>query len=227
MSPSPSPFAAAIGGSAVVDARRRADALAARGVEILDFGIGEPDFEPPAPVREALIRAVREGRDKYVDPRGLLALREAIASFETERHGLAADPDALVVTTGSVGALSLASRALFAPGDEVLLLEPCYGPYRNLVTLTGAVAVGVACAKRSGRFVVEREPLAAAVTAKTRAIIVNSPCNPTGRVLREPELRIIAGIAEEHDLWILSDEVYTDIPRMIAGSGHQSSHLGP
>ncbi len=211
MSPSLSPFAATIGGSAVVDFRRRADALEARGVDILDFGIGEPDFAPPAPVKEALMRAVRDGRDKYVDPQGLLALREAIAAFEAERHGLAAGPDQLVVTTGSVGALSLASRALFAPGDEVLLLEPCYGPYRNLVALTGAVAVGVAMPSRDGRFVVELDPLAEAVTAKTRAIIVNSPCNPTGRVLTGPELQIIADLAAEHDLWILADEVYSEL----------------
>ena len=195
----------------MVDFRRRADALEADGVSIVDFGIGEPDFEPPPPVKEALIRAVRDGQDKYVDPRGLMALREAIAAFEAEKHHLSVGPDQLVVTTGSVGALSLASRALFAPGDEVLLLEPCYGPYQNLVALTGAVAVGVGMPKRQGRFVVESEPLAQALTEKTRAIIVNSPCNPTGRVLSGPELQIIADIAEEHDLWILSDEVYSEL----------------
>ncbi|MDP6704907.1 MAG: pyridoxal phosphate-dependent aminotransferase [Alphaproteobacteria bacterium] len=226
MSPALSPFADSIGGSAVVDLRRRADALEADGRAIVDLGIGEPDFEPPPPVKEALLRAVRDGRDKYVDPRGLAALREAIAGFEAERHGASASPEQVIVTTGSVGALSIASRALFSPGDEVLLLEPCYGPYRSLVALTGAAAVGVAMPERQGRFVIEREPLAEAVTEETRAIIVNSPCNPTGRVFAGPELQIIADVAEAHDLWILSDEVYSEL--VYDGAQHRSiATLGP
>jgi aspartate aminotransferase len=188
-----------------------ADALEAKGVTIVDFGIGEPDFDPAPEVTEALVRAARSGQGKYVDPSGLLHLREAIAGFENSLHGLSVDPKQIVVTTGSVGALSLASRALFDPGDEILLLEPCYGPYRNLIKLTGAVPVSVAMPKVQGRFIVDRERLDAAVTSKTRAIIVNSPWNPTGRVLTGSELRDIADIAERHDLWILSDEVYSEL----------------
>lgn len=209
MSPSISPFASSIRGSAVVDFRRRADALEAKGISVVDFGIGEPDFASPPPVKEALIRAIRDGHDKYVDPKGLLALREAIASFENDNHGLNIDPDNIVVTTGSTGALSLASRALFAPGDEVLLIEPCYGPYRSLVTATGATAVGVSMPQRQGRFVIEREPLDRAASPRTKAIIVNNPCNPTGRVFSLSELQTIADFAEANDLWILSDEVYS------------------
>jgi aspartate aminotransferase len=211
MPPPISPFANSIRGSAVVDFRRRADALEAKGISIVDFGIGEPDFDSPPPVKEALIRAIRDGHDKYVDPRGLIALREAIAGFEIERHGLKIDPDDVVVTTGSTGALSLASRALFSPGDEVLVIEPCYGPYRSLVAATGASAIGVAMPKRSGRFVVEREPLDRAVGPRSKAIIVNTPNNPTGRVLSRSELEIIAEFAEANDLWILSDEVYSEL----------------
>ena len=211
MSPSISPFASSITGSAVVDFRRRADALEAKGISIVDFGIGEPDFESPPPVQEALIRAVRDGLDKYVDPRGLTGLREAIADFEHDSHGLNIDPDNVVVTTGSTGSLSLASRALFSPGDEVLLIEPCYGPYRSLVAATGAIPVGVSMPQRQGRFVIEKDPLDQLASAKTKAIIVNNPCNPTGRVLTRSELEIIVDFAEENDLWILSDEVYSEL----------------
>ena len=188
MCPMISHFAESTTGSSVVEFRRMADALEAKGITIVDFGIGEPDFEAPPIVSEALIAAIESGKGKYVDPSGLPELQKAIAEFEKTQHGLIVDPSQVVVTTGSVGALSLASRALFDPGDEVLLLEPCYGPYRNLTRLTGAVPVGVAMPREKGRFIVDPDRLAAAITAKTKAVIVNTPWNPTGRVLTRPEL---------------------------------------
>ena len=229
MCPMVSKFAESTTGSSVVEFRRMADALEAKGITIVDFGIGEPDFEAAPIVNKALIESIESGQGKYVDPSGLPALREAIVAFENAQHGLVADPGQVVVTTGSVGALSLASRALFDPGDEVLLLEPCYGPYRNLTKLTGAVPVGVAMPKEQGRFVVDSERLAAAVTAKTKAVIVNTPWNPTGRVLNLNELQGIADIAERYDLWILSDEVYSELIYgdnrhvSIAGLGEQTA----
>ena len=229
MCPMVSKFAESTTGSSVVEFRRMADALEAKGITIVDFGIGEPDFEAAPIVNKALIESIESGQGKYVDPSGLPALREAIVAFENAQHGLVADPGQVVVTTGSVGALSLASRALFDPGDEVLLLEPCYGPYRNLTKLTGAVPVGVAMPKEQGRFVVDSERLAAAVTSKTKAVIVNTPWNPTGRVLNLTELQGIADIAERYDLWILSDEVYSELIYgdnrhvSIAGLGEQTA----
>ncbi len=211
MCPMISQFAESTTGSSVVEFRRMADTLEAKGIKIVDFGIGEPDFEAAPIVTKALKAAIEAGKGKYVDPSGILELRQAIAEFEKTQHRLLVDPGQVVVTTGSVGALSLASRALFDPGDEIILLEPCYGPYRNLTKLTGAVPVGVAMPKESGRFVVDPERLASAVTAKTKAIIVNTPWNPTGRVLTAPELRAIADIAKQHDLWIISDEVYSEL----------------
>ena len=229
MCPMVSKFAESTTGSSVVEFRRMADALEAKGITIVDFGIGEPDFEAAPIVNKALIESIESGQGKYVDPSGLPALREAIVAFEYAQHGLVADPGQVVVTTGSVGALSLASRALFDPGDEVLLLEPCYGPYRNLTKLTGAVPVGVAMPKEQGRFVVDSGRLAAAVTSKTKAVIVNTPWNPTGRVLNLNELQGIADIAERYDLWILSDEVYSELIYgdnrhvSIAGLGEQTA----
>ncbi|MCH9672401.1 MAG: pyridoxal phosphate-dependent aminotransferase [Gammaproteobacteria bacterium] len=211
MSPPISAFAKSLTGSAVVEFRRLADAVEARGQTIVDLGIGEPDFHPPEAVRRALVEAANAGYDKYVDPQGVAGLREAIADFERTRHGIDCVAEQVTVTTGSVGALSLASRALLGPGDEVLLMEPCYGPYRNLVRLTGAVPVGVPSSLQDGRFTVDAERLHQAVTSRTRAIIVNTPWNPTGGVLSKSELAAIADLAKEHDLWILADEVYSEL----------------
>jgi aspartate aminotransferase len=183
MSPPLSKFAQSVGGSTVVGMRRQADALEAQGMTIIDFGIGEPDFEAPPPVREAAIKAIQDGRGNYIDPAGLLELRETIAAFEEAQHGLTVNPDQIVVTPGSYGGLSLITRALLDPDDEVLVIEPGWGPYKAMVKLTGAQPVGVPMGTLQGRFVIDGERLEAAVTAKTRAIIVNTPWNPTGRVL--------------------------------------------
>ena len=211
MPPQLSPLSQSLGQSAVVAFRRIADELEARGIEIVDLGIGEPDAHSPEPVIEALIRALHDGHDKYVDPRGLAPLREQIAAFENERHEIRCSPDEIVVTTGSVGALSLATRALFAPGDEVLLPEPCYGPYRNQVRLTGAMPKGVAMPIVDGQPRLDADALRAAIGPNTKGIIVNTPWNPTGRVLSETELSALAELANESDLWLIADEVYSEL----------------
>ncbi|MBT6277763.1 MAG: pyridoxal phosphate-dependent aminotransferase [Chromatiales bacterium] len=211
MSPPFSKFAQSVGGSTVVGMRRQADALEAKGMSVVDFGIGEPDFEAPPPVREAAIAAIRDGRGNYIDPRGLLALREAIAEFEADNHGHSVSPDQIVVTPGSYGALTVITRALLDPDADALVIEPGWGPYKALVKLTGAQAVGVAMGVDEGRFIIDAERLHAAVTPRTRAIVVNTPWNPTGRVLTRTELHAIAEVAEQHDLWIVADEVYSEL----------------
>ena len=211
MSPHLSKFAQSVRGSTVVGMRRRADALEAKGETIIDFGIGEPDFDVPEPVKAAAIKAIQDGRSRYVDPRGLAELRELIARFEAEHHGVAVDADQIVVTPGSYGALSLLTRAILEPGDEVLVMEPCWGPYRGLVLLTGATPVAVPMSTSQGRFVIDAERLSAAVTPRTRAIILNTPWNPTGRVLSPAELTGVAAVAQRHDLWIIADEVYSEL----------------
>ncbi len=211
MSPPFSKFAQSVGGSTVVGMRRQADALEAKGMRVIDFGIGEPDFEAPPPVREAAIKAIRDGRGNYIDPRGLLELREAIAEFETGQHGLETSPDQIVVTPGSYGGLTLITRALLDPDDEVLVIEPGWGPYKAMVKLTGANPIGVPMGTKQGRFVIDGDRLEAAVTARTRAIVINTPWNPTGRVLLAEELAAVAQVAERHDLWLVADEVYSEL----------------
>ena len=220
MSPAISAFARSIGGSTVVAMRRKADALEAKGVRIVDFGIGEPDFGVPPPVADAAIEAIREGHGKYVDPAGLPALREAIAGFERDRHGSAVNPENIVVTNGSYGALSITFRALLDPGDEVVVIEPCWSPYRQMVVLCGGVPVGVPMPSPEGRFTVDGDLIEAAVTARTKAIVVNTPWNPTGRVLSREELTAIVEIAARHDLWVVADEVYSEL--VFDGARHLS-----
>jgi aspartate/methionine/tyrosine aminotransferase len=215
-----SKFAQSVGGSTVVGMRRRADVLAASGVDIIDFGAGEPDFDVPSPIKDAAIEAIRNDRSHYVDPRGLRELRELIARNEADQLGQMIDADQIVVTPGTLGALSLITRAVLNPGDEVLIIEPRWGPYRNLISLTGAIPVGVPMSTEDGRFIVDAERLASAITKRTRAIILNSPWNPTGRVLTLEELDALAELAERHNLWIVSDEVYSKM--VFSGAEHIS-----
>ncbi len=219
-------IAQSLAGSAVVEARRKADALAARGADIIDFGIGEPDFAAPEVATEAAIQALRDGRGAYIDPSGLPALREAICEFERSRNRRAVDPSQIVVTAGSYGALSITARALLDEGDEVLLPEPYWGPYRSIVQLVGAVPVPVPGRFADGGFTFDAAALRASVTPRTRAIVINTPNNPTGRVLGSDELAAIADIALEFDLWIVADEVYGQL--IFDGSTHESvANLSP
>lgn len=211
MMPSISRAAAGVPLSRAVANRRKADELAARGIAIVDFGMGEPDFDPPEPVVEAAIAALRAGESHYVDPRGLPALRERIAAFETQRHGHAVPAERVVVTSGSFCALSIASRAILDPGDEVLIPEPFWGPYRNIVQLAGGVAVPVPGVATQGRFSFDPERLRALTGPRTRAIVINSPNNPTGRVFTREELTVVAELAEARNLWIVADEVYSEL----------------
>lgn len=220
MPPEISKFAQSIGGSTVVAMRRKADALEAEGVKIVDFGIGEPDFGVPPPVEEAAIAAIRAGQGKYVDPAGLPALREAISRFERDRHGSEIAPENITVTNGSYGALSIIMRSLLDPGDEVIVIEPCWGPYRQMIGLCGGAPVGVPMPSPEGRFVIDGRPIDAAVSDRTKAIVVNTPWNPTGRVLSREELAAIAEIAARHDLWIVADEVYGEL--VFDGAAHLS-----
>jgi len=204
-------FAQSIGGSTIVSMRRKADAIAASGIKVIDFGPGEPDFDVPAPIAEAAIRAIEAGHSHYIDPRGLPELRQQVARFEADQHNLSVDPDCIVITTGTFGALSIVSRAILNPGDEVIFLEPLWDPYRNVILLTGATPVGVPMPKVDGRFEIDADRITSAVTPRTKAIVVNTPWNPTGRVLNREELVAIANVAIERDLWIVADEVYSEI----------------
>jgi aspartate aminotransferase len=197
--------------SATIAASARAKALRAAGRPVIDLGAGEPDFPTPAFVMSAAGRALDEGATRYTQVEGILPLREVIASRASAmRGGEPITPDQIVVTAGTKQALFNACFSLFGVGDEVLVPTPGWTSYYEMVALARATPVAVRGA-RERQLKVTPSDLAAAETSRTRGLILNSPCNPTGAVYSRAELRDIAAYAAEREWWILSDEIYRAI----------------
>ncbi|MBV9023973.1 MAG: aminotransferase class I/II-fold pyridoxal phosphate-dependent enzyme, partial [Streptomycetaceae bacterium] len=176
----------------------------------INFGQGYPDQEGPAQAIEGVVEALRSGRNQYAPMRGDQALREAIAGHQETYYKLAVDPDReVVVTTGASEAIAAALLGLIESGDEVLVLEPYYDAYAAGLEMVGAVRRPVLLSAPDFRL--DERTLRAAVTERTTAIIFNSPHNPTGRTFDADELAILAGVAQEHDLLVITDEVYEHI----------------
>ncbi|MFT5423485.1 MAG: aspartate/methionine/tyrosine aminotransferase [Phycisphaerales bacterium] len=177
----------------------------------VNLGQGMPDSDGPDWVKDAAIRAMMEKPNQYVPMPGVPALREAIADrFESTGGGRRPDPDAeITVTSGCTEALAACMLGLLNPGDEVIVFEPFYDAYLADLAMAGAVPVFVPLRFQSdGTFAFDANELAKAVTAKTRAVLLNTPHNPTGKVFDRSELESIAQIAQRHDLIVFSDEVY-------------------
>ncbi|MDX6365131.1 MAG: N-succinyldiaminopimelate aminotransferase [Nocardioidaceae bacterium] len=173
----------------------------------INLGQGFPDVDGPESVLEAAVKALRGGRNQYAPGIGVPELRTAIAEHQQRFYGLAVDPDTeVVVTTGATEAIAAALLGLVDPGDEVIALEPYYDSYAACIAMAGGVRVPVTL--RPPDFRLDTEALRAAVTVRTKVILVNSPHNPTGMVLRDDELQAIADVACEHDLLVVTDEVY-------------------
>ena len=185
----------------------RAAEMRAEGRDVISFGAGEPDFNTPEPIRAAAIAAIEAGKTKYTPSAGTLALREAIARKLERENGLVYKPSQIVASCGAKHSIFNAMQVLLDPGDEVLLIAPYWMTYADQIALAGGVPVAVPTRGEDG-FVPSLGAIAAAITPRTRAIIVNSPSNPTGALLPNDTLRGIAGIAIEADLWIVADEIY-------------------
>ena len=188
----------------------RAKELEQQGRSIIHLELGEPDFHPAAPVVDALRAAVASGRDRYVAPRGIPALRCAIADYLNRTRRLEVSPEEVLVAPGCKMALALAMMALVEPGDEVLCPDPGFPIYPSFTRGLGAKAVPFRLDEKNG-FQPEVEEIAGKITGKTRVFIFNSPGNPTGTVFDEKALERIAELARKHDLWVISDEVYARI----------------
>jgi aspartate aminotransferase len=188
----------------------RAKELEKEGRSIIHLELGEPDFHPAAPVVDAVRAAVANGRDRYVAPRGIPALRIAIADylFRTRKLGIA--PEQVLVAPGCKMALALAMMALIEPGDEVLYPDPGFPIYPSFTRGLGAKVVPYALREKD-KFQPDVAEIAAKITPKTRLLIFNSPSNPTGSVFSGDTLAHIAELASKHDLWVISDEVYARI----------------
>lgn len=184
---------------------RRFTNLAAEVPGCVMLTIGEPEFDTPAPIKEAAQAALEQNRTHYAPNQGVLALREAIAEFET-RRGMACTADRVLVTAGATGALFTALLGILNPGDEVIIPMPAFPLYESIVAVAGAKAVRLDTEKDD--FQLTPAALEEAITNKTKAIIINSPNNPTGVVLNEKSLAAVKQAVQKRDIFIVCDNVY-------------------
>ncbi len=198
-----------IGGNRVDAWKIHAEAVAAagRGEDVIVLSVGDPEFAAPQAITEAAVAALRGGDTHYTTIIGRPALRERIARRHQAASGQVVDSSNVVVVSGAQNGLFVASLCLCEAGDEVLVPEPLYLTYEATVRACGATLVPVPVLPDSG-FRIDLDALRAAVTPRSRAIFLATPCNPTGVALRRDELQAIADLAIAHDLWVVSDEVY-------------------
>src|ERR1700761_2514070 len=188
----------------------RAKDLEKQGRSIIHLELGEPDFHPAAPVVDAVRAAVAEGRDRYVSPRGIPALREAIAAYLKRTRHLNVLPEEVLVAPGCKMALSLTMMALIEPGDEILYPDPSFPIYPSFTRGLGGKAVPFYLEEKN-QFQPDIAEIASKITSRSKALIFNSPNNPTGTVFSEDTLKQIAALAVKHDLWVIADEIYARI----------------
>ena len=183
-------------------------ALAAQ-LGAVNLGQGFPDEDGPAAMLEAARQAITDGINQYPPGLGIAELREAVAAQRTRRYGQQFDPQTeVLVTVGASEAIAAAVLGLVEPGSEVLVLEPFFDTYAPVIAMAGSHRVAVPLVPNGRGFALDEDAVRAAITPRTRAIIVNSPHNPTGLVLSGDELAALAAVAVEHDLLVISDEVY-------------------
>ncbi|MFW6051161.1 MAG: pyridoxal phosphate-dependent aminotransferase [Myxococcota bacterium] len=194
--------------SATVAISQRARELRAQGVDVLSFSVGEPDFDTPEHIKEAARRALAQGVGKYTAVRGLPELREAIcADSKRRRGGVAHEPQEVVVSVGAKHALFNLALALYDEGDQVLIPAPYWVSYPEQVRIAGAEPVILETRPEDG-FVLRPEQLEAAITDRTKALLLCTPSNPTGAAYTADQLRAIADVATRHNFWIIVDEIY-------------------
>lgn len=181
--------------------------MQADGVDVIGFGAGEPDFHTPGHIKAAAEKAIAENVTRYTPATGMMALKEAICRRMGEDCGLEYYPSQVVVSSGAKHCVYLALRALVNPGDQVILPAPFWVSYLELIKMVGGQPVVVA-AGEGARFKMTAEQLAAAMTPKTKALILNNPSNPTGMVYSREELEAITRVCVEKDIYIISDEIY-------------------
>jgi len=178
---------------------------------VISLGIGDPDFDTPEPITRAAIHALQQGAHHYTSNSGMLELRQAVAEHIENTYGLSYHPeDEILITVGVSEALYLAANAILNPGDEVIIPQPCFVAYSSEVLLAGGVPKIVPTYVEN-QFQVTADEIRAAITPRTRALLIGYPNNPTGAVLEHETVREIACVAAEHDLLVISDEIYDQI----------------
>ncbi len=187
----------------VMDVLERARAMEKQGIDVVHLEVGEPDFDLPAPVCEAVKRAIAQGHTHYTHSLGDPELREAIAEHYAKRYGVTIEPGRIVVGSGTSPAMMLVFAALLEAGDEVIISDPGYACYPNFIRFAGGVPVPVPVSEEDG-FQLSAGAIASRITDRTRAVVINSPSNPTGNVLSEERMRAIADLSPR----VISDEIY-------------------
>ena len=193
--------------SSTLAVQAKARELRARGIDVISFGAGEPDFDTPQRIKDAATRAMQRGQTKYTEVGGVPELRAAVCTKLKRDNGLDYEPADILVSVGAKHTLFNLVMALINPGDEVLVPSPYWVSYPEQVRLLGGVPVDVPTVEATG-FDLDPAGLAAAVTARTKLIVLNSPNNPTGAVFSRPALEAVARLAVERGLWVVSDECY-------------------
>lgn len=216
--------ARSIGASPTLALDAKTKELIRQGVDVLSFGVGEPDFDTPSHIKEVAIEAIKAGFTKYTASSGIPELREAICEKLNKDNGLEYKPNEVLVSVGAKHSIYNAVMALCDDGDEVIIPEPYWVSYPEMVKLAGGKVVTVPTGIKQG-FKITAEQLEAAITKKTSLLILNSPSNPTGAVYTEEELRKIAEVCVKHNISVISDEIYE---KLVYDGKHISfASLGP
>jgi aspartate aminotransferase len=198
-----------LGTETAFDCLCRAKALECK-MDVVHLEIGEPDFDTPSHIREAAKKAIDEGYTHYGPSAGLPELRAAVAAHAGKLRGVHFNPEQVVITPGGKPVMAFAIMALVEEGDEVIYPNPGFPIYESMINYMGGTAVPIRLLEERS-FRLDVEELASLVNPRTKLIIINSPQNPTGGVLTREDLRLIAATALEHDVWILADEIYSEI----------------
>lgn len=200
-------IASAVQASSTMAIDALAKQMKAEGVDVVGFGAGEPDFNTPDHIKAAAVQAIANNVTRYTPASGTVALKQAVCQRMKEDCGLDYKPSQVVVTSGAKHCVYIALRALVDPGDEVILPAPFWVSYLELIKMVGGVPV-VVTAQESAGFKMTAEQLAAAITPRTKALILNNPSNPTGMVYSQEELAAIARVCVERNIYVISDEIY-------------------
>ena len=177
---------------------------------VISLGVGEPDFDTPWHIREEGIYSLEKGRTFYTSNAGLLPLRNEVCTYLKRRFALSYDSDEVIITVGGSEAIDIAFRTMLDPGDEVIVPEPCFVSYVPCITMAGGVPVRLALEEKD-EFKLTKQKLLSAITDKTKMVVLPFPNNPTGAIMTHEELQIIADVIKEHDLFVLSDEIYSEL----------------
>jgi len=188
----------------------KAQALEAKGIDVVHLQIGEPDFVTPKNICDAAVKAIGEGQTHYCNSQGIVPLRVEIAKHIGKTRGISVDPANVIVTPGAKPIMFYTMLALLEEGDEAIYPNPAYPIYESMINFTGAKAVPVPLREELD-FRFDIDELKSRITPCTRLIVINSPQNPTGGMLEENDIRAIAALAQEHDIIVLSDEIYDHI----------------